>query len=248
MNGYLVIGDVHARFEPFYNAVKYAALNDLQLVSVGDLNDQNDQGPEVFALMRERMEAGLAVGVIGNHEWKIARWRKGNPVKISGGNKITAEQIEANEQFGKDFDAVVAGMENVLELPGGVVVAHAAVHPGWWNNTVSAKRAQEMFFYGETSGDQVWIEGRQYPDRTYEWSNQVPQGRTVIVGHDTRAMMNQVNDQGGFNPPRDVPHFYDNPQGGHVIFVDTGCGKSGTLSGVHLDANGEFVGIDNFGG
>ena len=249
MNGYLVIGDVHAVFKPFAEAADYALKNNLQLVSVGDLNDQNDQGAQVFGMMRHLMDQGKAVGVKGNHEWKVKRYRQGNPVKIgeNSGSRITIEQMEADPRFGEDFDSVVARMEDVIELPGGVVVAHGGVPRKWWTGELSAKKARGTFFYGESNGERFKVNGREYPVRTYEWADHVPAGRTVIVGHDTRPMQPQFN-SGGMTPPQSVPHFYDNPQGGHVIFVDTGCGKKGTLSGVHLDSAGEFVAIENFGG
>lgn len=248
MQGYLVIGDVHAVYEPFAKAVQYAADHDLKLISLGDLCDQNDQGPEVFALMAVLMNSDSAFGIKGNHEWKIERYRAGRPVRISTGNQITVEQMAENPAFGTDFDAVVDRMTDYIEI-GDAVLAHGGVPRRWWDNDITAKRARDTFYYGETDNTFVCLGEKKYPNRTYGWCDCVPAGRTVIVGHDTKAMLPALNKDGtAFAPPRDTPYVYVNKQRGRVIFADTGCGKSGTLTGLILDQNGEYLDWENFGG
>ena len=54
---------------------------------------------------------------------------------------------------------------------------------------------------------------------SYRWVDDVPEGRIVIVGHDIRA-----------KEPRAVV----GAKGGKTVFLDTGCGKGGTLSTADL--------------
>ncbi len=63
-------------------------------------------------------------------------------------------------------------------------------------------------------------EGESLPRRTYGWVNTIPPGLTVVVGHDARS--------------ETAPMVSKNPLGGRAVFLDTGCGKGGTLSWMDL--------------
>ena len=95
---------------------------------------------------------------------------------------------------------------------GDIVFAHAGIHPEYWTGELSAKDNESYALFGEfeaTSSD-------QRPTRKYTWAENVPNTKTVVVGHDIRST--------------DRPLKYVNDLGGTVLFLDTGCGKGGLLS------------------
>ena len=77
-----------------------------------------------------------------------------------------------------------------------------------------------MALVGEVDGN-VYEDG--YPVRLYNWVDDIPMGKTVIVGHDMRPMFakNLLTE----------PLVVNNTNGGRAVFMDTGCGKGGKLSG-----------------
>ena len=79
------------------------------------------------------------------------------------------------------------------------------------------KELEFLSLWGE--GEPPALDGGLRP-RTYCWTERVPKGLTVIVGHDVRS--------------NDRPTVLKNVCGGRVIFLDTGCGKGGHLSWLDL--------------
>jgi hypothetical protein len=269
----LIIGDVHARFAPFAAAVEYARANQMFLISLGDLCDENEDGPAVYQLMAQLINQGQGVSLMGNHEWKIFRWMQGNPVKLTNGNQITVDQLRADLNFVKDFTTVfhhsrwasstranqiVPGFgDPALNLfwaikPGRkrmLALAHGSVHTKSWKTAteVWSNRDRQAFIFGETNGKFYEYNGRQLPVRTYGWVDHVPSDVNLFVGHDMRAFLPQPVD-GELAPPRSQPLLKTNNAGGQVWFMDTGCGKGGTLSGaVYNLAAATVEDILNFG-
>jgi hypothetical protein len=76
-----------------------------------------------------------------------------------------------------------------------------------------------------------------YAIRLYTWINEIPKGKTVIVGHDKKP----------FNSKTLItcPLVKLNDKDGKAIFLDTGCGKGGFLSGVIILYEEKFK-IDRF--
>ena len=93
MKKYLIIGDVHADFEPFQKAVAYAQENDLHIISVGDLIDGGPDGAKCCSLMLDLLKKGKASIVKGNHEHKIIRYIDGANVKIDWNRNTEKGQI-----------------------------------------------------------------------------------------------------------------------------------------------------------
>jgi hypothetical protein len=248
MSKYLVIGDVHATFTPFRKAVNYARENDLKFISVGDLNDSGtEEGPEVFALMAKMIREEGAQSIRGNHEWKLERWLNGANVKLSHGADVTAQQLTNNADFRADFKFVIDQLSYVIEV-GDFVITHAGIHRDHWTGDGKEKKLQSVNLYGEVTNERFQVGDKTYPRRYYGWCEHVPAGKTVIVGHDTRPM--QALPEGELlelPKPQKDPLKYVNTDGGVTWFIDTGCGKHGTLSGLIVDTvTGETQPV-NFG-
>lgn len=109
-SGFDVIGDVHGCWDELSRlifALGYKGSHDelgdyrirhpegRKLVFVGDFTDRGPHNVEVLRAVSEMVSNGDAFAVGGNHDRKLERWMRGNPVRISHGLDITIRQIEA---------------------------------------------------------------------------------------------------------------------------------------------------------
>ena len=88
----------------------------------------------------------------------------------------------------------------------------------------------------------MW-QGQPYAHRVYDWTDHLPKGQIVFVGHDRSPLSAEPN----FVDNLKMPMVYYTKQEERVIFMDTGSGKGGTLSGAKLTFNnfGQLA-IDTF--
>ena len=224
---FLIIGDVHAVFAPFERAVQYARRHDLTLISVGDLIDNNDEGDRVVELMQEEVDQRGAMLTWGNHEWKIWRWTQGHNVHIAWPNKITIDHFGRDPAFQTAFVKLMTYAKTHIEIDN-MLIAHAGVLPRFWETGVVNRGVRDVFMYSTTDErKQIEYRGQMYPIRTYGWTDHVPAGRTVFVGHDPRPFV----DEPIFDVFQEQPTVYTNSLGGTSVFLDGGAGKGGTLWG-----------------
>jgi len=233
-DGMLVIADLHGDYESYARAASFAENNGLFLLSLGDLVDRGPSPFEVVSDMHRRMVAGTAGLCIGNHDDKFRRYYRGSKVSFSLDARRTMESV--GEERMNDFlrmytemieMPVLSGMYHIF---GDYIFVHAASHPCMWENTERfGDTARSRALFGETNGE-TYDDG--YPVRLYNWVDEIPIGRTVVVGHDKMAV---------FNVPLMSPLTRLNANGGKAIFMDTGCGKGGFLTGaVFVNHKGKF--------
>lgn len=236
--GMLVFGDIHSDYDSFMKARKYAEEHDLFFMSLGDLVDRGDKPFEVVKAMAAYVADGSAGFTIGNHDDKYRRHALGNKVSFSRDGKMTFEHVGAEREA--EFLETYVTMMNTPVLSAmfhkfdDFTIVHAASHPCMWENTDKfGKSATSRALVGETTG-KMGEDG--YPERLYNWIDEVPMGKTVIVGHDRMPVFDQVIYQ---------PLVRNNPNGGKVIFMDTGCGKGGFLTGMVMVHDKHFK-IDRY--
>lgn len=211
---------------------------------IGDLTDQSplDEGAPtdsaaVIRLLLELDREGLATLVPGNHCFKLLRYLvaltegKGAHERLSLGHGL-AETI-AEIMAAEDRDDLVTGYIRIVgSAPlwrriGTYLFVHAAAHPAMF--TQQAPSAAEAIhlkdsgivhraLFGQTDGTR---DANGYPVRLYDWLEIIPQGHTVVIGHDACADIM-------------VRH---NTHGGRLIRIDTGAGKGGKLSWIDLSAS-----------
>lgn len=233
-DGMLVISDVHGDYESFSKARTYARGENLFFMSLGDLVDRGRFPYEVVKTMYDDMQDGSGGMVMGNHDDKFVRYAKGSKVSFSRDATQTIADVgpERMESFLSMYVAMAedtfAG--GVFHQFGDITLVHAASHPSVWENPEAiGKTARMRFIIGETTGK---TDANGYPERLYNWIDEVPAGKTVIVGHD-RMPIHNIHIM--------EPMVVTNKQGGTTIFADTGCGKGGKLSGVVIKNNtGKF--------
>lgn len=226
-DGMLVFADIHGDYESFSRARDYAVRENFLFMSLGDLVDRGRQPYEVVESMFKMMNDGRAAFVIGNHDDKHYRAALGNKVSFSRDAKQTlddvgAERINEYHHMYKSIidDRMLSGLFHTFD---DITLVHAASHSSIWEGqkeSSSGKTARSRFLVGETNGER-YDDG--YPVRLYNWIEEVPTGKTVIVGHDKQPID---------NVPIIEPKVILNSNGGKVIFLDTGCGKGGFLTGV----------------
>lgn len=240
-DGMLVFGDVHGDFESFKRARDYAVSENFLFMSLGDLVDRARQPFEVVESMYNMMYNGRAGFAIGNHDDKHYRGLAGNKVSFSEDAKQTLADVgeERMEEYKRMYmaivdDKILSGLYHKFD---NFTLVHAASHPSIWDDPKegsTGKTARSRFLVGETNGES-YDDG--YPIRLYNWIDEVPAGKTVIVGHDKQP----IN-----NVPIYEPKIVTNNEGGKVIFMDTGCGKGGFLSGVVIVNSKKGFEIDKF--
>lgn len=223
-DGMLVFADVHGDFESFMRAYDYAKSENYFFMSLGDLVDRADKPYEVVTTMSDIVYNGRGGMVVGNHDNKYAKLHQGKSVRLSkdGANTMASVGEERRQHFLDMYvrmmsDTMMSGMFHTFD---DITLVHGAGHPDMWSTTGKfGSSAQSRALYGQTNGD-TNTDG--YPVRLYDWIEEVPTGKTVMVGHDRTPV---------FNRPMTVPLVIKNLHGGQAIFLDTGCGKGGFLSG-----------------
>jgi len=236
---FLILGDVHAEYEPFKKALDYAKANNLFVISVGDLVDNGPNGYQVCRDMLELVRANRGAVIWGNHEWKIYRWLLGNPVTLGGNNQLTAEQMESNPEFKKVFLQLVEHCHNYLQINNKIFVTHAGINPSFWETQpVTTKKDLGVFKYGQSDQSKtIPYKGEVYPLRVYDWVKKVPAGVKLFVGHDPRPMEGTPD----FDNFQKEPSTHYSGIGGTTIFLDCGAGKGGWLYGAVVNSVDESI-------
>lgn len=237
-DGMLVVGDVHGDYASLLKAFAYAASNNYFFMSLGDLVDRGPHPYYVVQFMYDSMKDDSAGFTIGNHDHKFRRYATGANVSFSKDGKDTLASV--GEDRMADFLKMYTEIVEHPRLSGyfhkfdDISLVHAAYHPHMHDHSIKfTKSVESRMIVGETNGE-VYDDG--YPVRLYNWMDEVPMGKTVIVGHDKMPIHN-INIT--------EPMIVTNKNGGKTVFMDTGCGKGGFLSGaVVLNNKGTFKLVD----
>ncbi|MFT5680698.1 MAG: serine/threonine protein phosphatase 1 [Myxococcota bacterium] len=120
----LIIGDIHGCFEELCELVAAAGLTeDDEVISVGDMVDRGPGDAAVLDFFRTRPNARA---VMGNHELKHIRWRRGE-LRPALSQRISRRLLgEAGWQSAVDW---METLPNFIELPEALIV-HGFFEPG----------------------------------------------------------------------------------------------------------------------
>ena len=241
-DGILIFGDVHGDLNLLSKAHTYAIDNNLFFVSTGDLVDRGKNPYETVQLMYSVVRSRTGAFTVGNHDDKFYRYAKGNQVHLSHDAKQTLVDVGAAR-----MDSFLSMYVDLIEdMPysrlyhnfDDIYVSHAAAHANMFSGGKITKSESYVYLVGETNGERY---DNGYPVRLYNWVNNIPAGKTVIVGHD-RTPVNYLD-------VIDTPVEKLGSLGGRAIFIDTGCGKGGHLTGAiikNIDNNFSFDRFINF--
>ena len=220
----VIIGDVHGCWEELvelltkcgftvdteFNVLASQPKN-TQLIFVGDLADRgpySDKVLELIAYSQKDINPNWIppIVVMGNHDNKLMRYLKGNPVKVSHGLDMTIKQLNDRSniltkkvyEFLKDLSWIYEDDDTI--------VCHGAYKEGIGNKAA-------LFLYGETSGK--YVDG--YPERLDNWKREYKKNKTVVVGHN---VVKEVDIYRGKNAK--------------IYNIDTGCVFGGKLTALLL--------------
>lgn len=230
------IGDVHGSLEVDH-VINSALMENYAIGFVGDLTDQSstdmsgsaNDSAHVLRRVFRLHATGHAIMTPGNHCAKLFRYfskltegrGEEKTIKTSHGLSQTIEEIMTSE----DRDALISGIVNTIgdaslwHRGGQHVFVHAGAVPGMFSEQPPTLREalrqksglMHRALYGQTDGSK---NERGFPIRRYDWVDTLRNGETVVIGHDIRQDITEVV----------------GAQGGKLIHIDTGAGKSGRLS------------------
>ena len=209
-----IIGDVHGCYDELLDLLSELGYNtqgipvhpqNRQAVFLGDLVDRGPASDRVLELAMDMTKAGSALCIAGNHENKLMRALRGNPVQVSHGLAGTLEQIgERDSQFREQALQFLSDLTEHYMLDNGrLAVAHAGVLEQYQGRL--SGRIKEFCLYGQTTGEtDEW----GLPERQ-DWAQDY-RGRTAVVyGH----------------TPVSTPRWTN-----QTINIDTGCVFGGRLT------------------
>lgn len=168
-----VIGDVHGCYYEMLELLSILGYDndgshpeDRVLVFVGDITDRGFYSSMALQWVIRNWQEGRVLWVKGNHDDKLFRWMKGNPVSIGHGLDRTVQQLENAWPFDLPKEEMGAHLlENVpTELlldSGNALVVHAYPSP-----------KPSLRMYGPKSGDE-----------RVEWWKTYKGPQKVIFGH-----------------------------------------------------------------
>lgn len=237
--GMLVFGDIHADYESLMKAHKFAVDNNLFFMSLGDLVDRGPFPFETISHMAKFISEGKAGFTSGNHDARFYKFAQGEEVSLSIDARRTLADVgpEREKEFLRLYEKIFTTpmFADLFHTFGDITLAHAASHSSMWDARSGPSKSQiSRAMYGESSGERY---NSGFPVRLYNWVDEVPMGKTVIVGHDRAPIHNILITE---------PLVVTNSNGGKVCFIDTGCGKGGFLSGAVIVHDKKHFKFDSF--
>lgn len=229
-DGISVIGDVHGMTDDFEKHIKDAKAANNLIVQLGDVVDYGPDAVGCVDLMYRLVVDGDAIFIIGNHERKLEKYlqqaKEGKiRVQVKGGIEATVDQLNRlgetkREMFELKFATLMNHARHHVRI-GNNIFVHASSTRAMWdtitNRLVGFDENRAVF--GEVDKNSPRDEDG-YPNRLYNWVDEIIEGHTAYVGHAYLDLVNPVIKRGRF--------------GGKAIFVDTGSAKGGTLSSINI--------------
>jgi protein phosphatase len=220
--GIRVIGDVHGQADAFAALVDEGRSQNLFIVQLGDLVDRGPDSVGALRVALDLLERADGCFLRSNHDDKLKRALRGNPVTADRYLQQTLDAIAGMPNHESLFPRIYQALENApfWLRAGQYLMVHGAFHPAMLTAIgpevvappSAAKLCRHMALYGEKEpGNEA---------RLYHWVNTVPPDVTVLIGHDVIAT-DRIAERRGI-------------LGGRILFCDTGAGHGGELSCVDL--------------
>ncbi len=172
---------------------------------VGDITDRGPRNLDCLRLVIGMFAEGTAHCVMGNHDFKLAKWLRGRDVKPTHGLDRTIAELETcSPEFRKHAFDFIDGLRSHAWLDQGrLVVAHAGLKEEMHGRGSAAVRSFAMF--GETTGE---VDEFGLPVRL-EWARDYRGAASVVYGH---------------TPTREAEWLNE------TLCIDTGCVFGGKLT------------------
>src|SRR6266850_4426915 len=120
----IVIGDIHGCFDELCDLLKLVELRtDDRVIAVGDLITKGTKNEEVLDIF---IKDDRLSSVIGNHDRALRQYWRGEPVRLTKEQRVTARQLESQRER---YSAYLRSLPFTINL-GSHLVVHAGVRPG----------------------------------------------------------------------------------------------------------------------
>lgn len=165
---FIIIGDIHGCYQELMLLLEKVNYNikdeKTALVFVGDLIDKGPEPKKVFDYVIENKNAYF---VMGNHEFKLLRYLRGNNVSINHGLDKTIEDFnlfDISKEHSKAMRYTLESVPFLIKLPNNSYVLHAGINP--FKPILSQKREHLLYMrtFNPTTGkisekgDPFWFE------------------------------------------------------------------------------------------
>ena len=240
---YDIVGDVHGCMDELQIAMTQAGYNieefceqsadpicashpdGRMLIFAGDLTDRGPKSDQVLRLVIGMTQAGNALSVMGNHDWKLLRYLRGNNVVIANGLASTIEQLAPQGESLREASLrLLEATPHQVRLPlpndhpraadGYMTVVHGAAPVHHQDEVTSNSFSRAIFGYptGDATADGRLVRA--------DWAAEYTGSRTVVHGHTPMAIAREKNG---------------------VICIDTGCVFGGHLTLYQVDKDDMIV-------
>lgn len=109
----IVVGDIHGCFDTFLELLNKCEYDDGDIVvSTGDLVDRGPKSKETLLWFRH---TPFTYTVMGNHDNKLMRYWKGNPVKMTNGLDLTIDQCQNLNPV--EWSSWLQSLPHIIKLP-----------------------------------------------------------------------------------------------------------------------------------
>jgi calcineurin-like phosphoesterase family protein len=120
----IVVGDIHGCFVELQDLLRVVELRtDDRVIAVGDLIVKGPQNREV---LERFIEDDRFSAVIGNHDRALRQHWRGEPLRLSKEQKLTAAELESDRER---YSAYLRSLPFTINL-GSHLIVHAEVRPG----------------------------------------------------------------------------------------------------------------------
>lgn len=212
--GLRIVPDAHGAFLAFDRAITEAERDNRFVIQLGDIIDRGEYSPLCVEVMLELEQRGAGQMLLGNHEYKFARFMR-------FGTNAASSRIDTLSQFEVySLDLLDRFIERIEQGPlwiraGSWCFVHAAFDPRMLE--VPAGEPDP-----ELLGTALFGAGRgraaRRPDAIQAWVDRIPEGLTVVVGH-VITRSEQIE-------------YWQGKAGGRAIMLETGAWRdpNGTLA------------------
>lgn len=165
---FIIIGDIHGCYEELLLLLKKVNYDikdsSSALIFVGDLIDKGPEPKKVFDFVKNNKNAFF---VMGNHEFKLLRYLRGNNVSINHGLDVSIKQFDVydiNKKHSIQLRFFLEKLPYIIKLPDNSFVVHAGINP--FKSILEQRREHLLFIRnynpatGKISqrGDPYWFE------------------------------------------------------------------------------------------
>lgn len=217
------MGDVHSVFSQFERAVSFVQNNiqNFHLILLGDVFDSRcseSNSVAVYRLIRELQNAGNATLLHSNHQWKLQRYLRGNPVKIDASLQKTLDDFAASDVSNDEILEWLASLPFAISFRDATGQEYRCSHayhssklyvPNQYEGIYSvhevSRKMRDKLIYGALSSEGQRVYWWENPS-TYEWIRCSGHYHNLTVSYDNRAIVldSSCGDEGGLLSIYDV--------------------------------------------